>query len=141
MKTITRILLALGFSCVLNSAFADIVVIVSQKNPTQAISQDDVDKIFLGKLKLFPDGSSAIPLDMPANSREKKAFYESAIGKDDSQLRAYWSRIIFTGSGQPPKTVTSEADMLKLVAENPNTIGYIDKSQVNGSVKVVWQAP
>ena len=33
--------------------------------------------------------------------------------------------------------IASEDEMLKLVATNPNTIGFIDESKVDGQVKVV----
>lgn len=141
MKNLTAILICAYFLFHASISSAEWVVIVSKSNPTQAVSQADVEKIFLGKLKLFPDGSSAIPLDMPEKSGEKIAFYQQAVGKTESQLRAYWSRIIFTGGGAPPKAVESATDMLKLVAENPNTIGYIDKSLVDDTVRVVWKMP
>lgn len=141
LKSVTAILIGLGALLVMGTVNAEMVVIVSDKNPTASVSQADVEKIFLGKMKLFPDGSSAIPLDLPEKSLEKNNFYEKAMSKTDSQLRAYWSRIIFTGAGAPPKAVESPADMVKLVAENPNTIGYVDKSLVAPGVKVVWQVP
>ena len=52
----------------------------------------------------------------------------------DPKVRA----IIFTGKGQPPKEVPNTAEVKKLVSGNPNTIGYIEKSAVDSSVKVVW---
>ena len=141
MKNLTAILMGVYILFHASLCNAEWVVIVSKTNPTEAMTQADVEKIFLGKLKLFPDGSSAIPLDMPDKSAEKITFYEQAVGKTESQLRAYWSRVIFTGSGAPPKAVASSADMLKLVAENPNTIGYVDKALINETVRVVWATP
>jgi ABC-type phosphate transport system substrate-binding protein len=45
--------------------------------------------------------------------------------------------LIFTGKGTPPKQSGSDADVKALIAKNPNMIGYIDASAVDGSVKVV----
>ena len=53
------------------------------------------------------------------------------------QLKAYWAKLVFTGQGTPPKEVDNDAAVLKLVAENPNIIGYIDAAAVNSSVRVV----
>ncbi len=48
--------------------------------------------------------------------------------------------IIFTSRGQPPKEVTSGAQMKQRIAEDPRAIGYIDQSLVDDSVRVVlWQ--
>ena len=44
---------------------------------------------------------------------------------------------MFAGGAVPPQEVNGDLDVLKLVAENPKAIGYIDDVAVNGSVKVL----
>jgi ABC-type phosphate transport system substrate-binding protein len=45
---------------------------------------------------------------------------------------------VFSGKATPPKELlSSSADVKKFVAANPDAIGYIEKSAVDGSVKVV----
>ncbi|MNP49690.1 hypothetical protein D3C76_1438950 [compost metagenome] len=61
--------------------------------------------------------------------------------KSASQLKAHWSKIIFTGRGQPPQAVSSSAEVKKRVAENPGTIGYIDAREVDGSVRALPLGP
>ena len=122
----------------LNIAHADVVVVVSKDNPVSELTQQQVERIFLGKLMQFPDGRSAIPLDMPHNAPVRDDFYERTTGKTDGQVRSYWSRLIFTGGGVPPKMAMSSADMLRLVADNPNTVGYVAAGEINDAVKVVW---
>lgn len=56
-------------------------------------------------------------------------------------MKALWTRLIFTGKAKPPKEVASDADLKKAVAADPKAIGYIKKSEVDGSVKVVFSAP
>ncbi|MEC5218006.1 ABC-type phosphate transport system substrate-binding protein [Actimicrobium sp. GrIS 1.19] len=64
-------------------------------------------------------------------------FYQKATGKTGVQVKAFWSKQIFSGKGQPPKEVGDSAAVKGLVANNPNLIGYIDKSALDGSVKQV----
>lgn len=118
-------------------AFADTSVIVSANNPNSTLDQTAVSKIFLGKAKRFPDGSQALPVDQDEGSAVREAFNSSVLGKSDSQLKSYWSRLIFTGKGTPPKPSGDDAAVKDLVAKNPNIIGYIDSSAVDASVKVV----
>ncbi|MGK0474461.1 MAG: ABC-type phosphate transport system substrate-binding protein [Oleispira sp.] len=118
-------------------AFAETSVIVSSSNPNSAMDQMTVSKIFLGKAKSFPDGSQALPVDQDEGSKTREAFNTSILGKSDSQLKSYWSRLIFTGKGTPPKQSGTDAEIRSLVANNPNIIGYIDSSAVDGTVKVV----
>ncbi|MFT6189502.1 MAG: ABC-type phosphate transport system substrate-binding protein [Oleispira sp.] len=118
-------------------AFADTSVIVSASNPNSTMDENTVSKIFLGKSKSFPDGSQALPVDQDEGSAVRESFNTTVLGKSDSQLKSYWSRLIFTGKGTPPKQSGTDADIKSLVANNPNIIGYIDSSAVDGTVKVV----
>ena len=59
------------------------------------------------------------------------------LEKNDSQLRAYWSRVVFTGIGKPPSEHGGDVEIRKLVADNPNVIGYIDKNKLDDSVHAV----
>jgi ABC-type phosphate transport system substrate-binding protein len=117
--------------------FAETSVIVSNSNLNSAMDQATVSRIFLGKAKSFPNGSQALPVDQDEGSKTREAFNTSILGKSDSQLKSYWSRLIFTGKGTPPKQSGTVAEIKTLVADNPNIIGYIDSSAVDGTVKVV----
>lgn len=121
---------------ILSSLYAEVAVIVHKDNANNAISKNEVSRLYLGKLKKFPNGLDAIPIDLAAGDSRKK-FYSKVVKKNDAQLRAYWSRIIFTGKGQPPRQEQSEESIINLVSSNPNLIGYVDKSKVNDSVKVL----
>jgi ABC-type phosphate transport system substrate-binding protein len=134
---ITRFSLCL---CVLlgANAYAEVAVIVSANNPNASIDADTLSRIFLGKASNFPDGNQAIPVDQTEGATARESFNEKVLGKNSSQLKAYWSRLIFTGKGTPPKESGSDADVKALVANNPNLIGYIDSSAVDGSVKVLY---
>jgi ABC-type phosphate transport system substrate-binding protein len=118
-------------------ASAEISVIVSNNNPNAAIDQATVGKIFLGKTKSFPDGTQAVPIDQDDGAAARNTFNSTVLGKSSSQLKSYWSRLIFTGKGTPPKQSGNDASVKKLVADNPNIIGYVDSSVVDDTVKVV----
>lgn len=120
----------------LSSLYAEVAVIVHKDNANDAISKNEVSRLYLGKLKKFPNGSDAIPIDLQSGDA-RKHFYAKVVRKNDAQLRAYWSRIIFTGKGQPPRQESSEDSVMNLVSSNPNLIGYVDKSKVNDTVKVL----
>lgn len=121
------------------SAFstAEIAVIVSTNNPNGDMDKTTVSKIFLGKAKSFPDGTQAVPVDQNEGSAVRDTFNSTLLGKSASQLKSYWSRLIFTGKGTPPKQSGDDAAIKALVANNPNIIGYVDAGVVDSSVKVV----
>ena len=111
-------------------AFADVVVVVNAAN-SEAVSKDQIANVYLGKSTAF------IPVDQPDGSAIRGEFYKKVADKDASQAKALWSKLVFTGKATPPKEVGSSADVKKAVAANPKAIGYIEKSAVDASVKVV----
>lgn len=116
---------------------AEIVVIVSAKSQVMSLSASQVADIFLGKVSRFPDGNQAIAIDQPEESAARELFYSQFTGKSAAQVRSHWSKIIFTGRGQPPRQVLSSAEAKRLVVENPNAIAYIESRLVDASVRVV----
>lgn len=124
-KTIAVLALSLGLSSL---AFADIVVIAHPS--AGALTQDQVADIYLGK------SNASTPIDQPESAAIRADFYKKATGRDAAQVKATWSRIVFTGKGQPPKEVADAAAVKKAVAADPKAIGYIEKSAVDGTVKV-----
>lgn len=137
MKILKTSLSALLFSLAASTSFAETSVIVSANNPNATIDQNHISKIFLGKTKKFPDGTQALPVDQDEGSSVRDEFNKTVLGKSDSQLKSYWSRLIFTGKGTPPSQSGNDAAVKGLVANNPNLIGYIDSASVDSSVKVV----
>jgi len=131
-------LFVLGALCALPAFCADVVVVVSAKSPVSTLTADQVSQLFLGKLANFPGGGVAIPIDQAESSAIRDEFYTKVTSKTAAQIKAYWSKLIFTGKGQPPKEVKSSADVKRLVSANPNVIGYIDRAAVDATVKIVW---
>lgn len=106
----------------------DIVVIV---NPAaKPVSKAQVADIYLGR------SAELTPIDQTVGSSIYVQFYQKATGRDAAQVKAIWSRILFTGRGQPPKQLPDSAAVKKSVAANPNAVGYIEKSAVDATVKV-----
>lgn len=116
----------------------EISVVMSSKNPVIKLSAEQVSNIFLGKHLMLPDGKSLVPLDQPGGSPVREMFYDKVTNKSDKQLKAYWAKLVFTGSGEPPKEISSAQEVKKLVANNPNTISYMSKSDVDSSLNVLF---
>ncbi len=121
----------------LAEAQADVAVIVNPANKVSKMSANDIKRIYLGKAKTFPQGSSAVAVDLK-DSSAKNLFYKKVVKKSPTQLKAYWSKLIFTGKGTPPTVKNRDEDVIKWVAENREAIAYVDASSVNSSVKVIY---
>lgn len=129
--------IALFLSLSTATAAADIVAIVAATSSQTVLSKNEVMDIFLGKTTRFPDGKPAQPIDQIEGSPARDEFYRTFAGKSPAQIKAYWSKIIFTGRGQPPPEVSRSTDLKKRIVEHPGAIGYIEQRNVDDSVKVV----
>ena len=127
----------LGVTLLQGAAASDLVVIVSSKSPVTTLRQEQVADIFLGQIANFPGGLEAIALDQSIGSPERDEFYTKVTSKTRPLVKAYWTKMIFTGRGQPPKVIGGSAAVRKMVADNPSLIGYIDRSALDASVKTV----
>lgn len=124
-KTIASLVLCLG----LPAAQAGIVVI---GNPSAApMSKAQVEDIFLGK------NLNATPIDQAEGAAIRDQFYSKATGRDAAQIKATWSRIAFSGKGQPPKAMPDASAVKKAVAADPKAVGYIDSAAIDATVKVL----
>ena len=137
MNKTQQVLVALLLSMLSVLASAETAVIVASGNGNGSMDSATISKIFLGKSKSFPDGTQAIPVDQADGNPTRETFNDKVLGKSGSQLKSYWSRLIFTGKGTPPKQHANDAAVKAAIAANPAMIGYIDASAVDGSVKVV----
>ncbi|CUI04040.1 phosphate ABC transporter substrate-binding protein [Massilia antarctica] len=121
----------------LHAAGSDLVVIVSAKSPVASMRADQVADIFLGQAGTFPDGAEAVALDQRIGTGLRDEFYARVTAKTPALLKAYWTKMIFTGRGQPPQEAPDSATVRRMVADNPALIGYIDKAALDHSVKAV----
>jgi ABC-type phosphate transport system substrate-binding protein len=118
-------------------ASAELVVVVSARSAAQTLSADQVAAIFLGQAGRLPDGAEVMALDQRVGSNERNQFYQQVAGKTPALLKAHWSKMLFTGRGQPPREAPDSSAVRRMVADNPALIGYIDRSALDGSVRPV----
>lgn len=134
MRTIKTVLLLV--TLLSGGAVADIAVVVNPAN-SNAVSADDLNRLFLGRASSFADGSKATPLNMAEGTPARDEFDSKVLSRSAAQLKAYWSKLVFTGKGTPPKELADDAAIKAAVAADSSAIGYISSSSVDASVKVV----
>ncbi|CCQ10929.1 ABC-type phosphate transport system, periplasmic component [Pseudoalteromonas luteoviolacea B = ATCC 29581] len=118
------------------SAFAGIAVVVHPSNNSE-LDAAAINRIFTGKEKAFSNGNKVIPISQDSATGATGEFNEKVLNKTAAQLKAYWSKLVFTGKGTPPKEVMNDQEVMQLISSNPDTIGYVSSGAVDGSVKVV----
>lgn len=116
-------------------ACAELVVVINPQNPATRMFPSQVAQFFLGGSVLFT------PVEQAESAPIRAEFYKKVLEKEPAQVQAIWSKIVFTGKGKPPREYKSTAEIKKAIHENVNAIGYIEKSAVDDTVKVVATIP
>ena len=130
-STIGMLLVAAGMYAAAAPAFAEIAVIVNPKNPATRMFSEQASQFFIGKSSLFT------PVEYNEGVAIRTQFYAKVLQKEPAQVKALWSKLVFTGKGTAPKEYATAAEVKKAVAADVNAIGYIDKSAVDDTVKVI----
>lgn len=106
------------------------LVVIGHPSAT-ALNAEQVTDLYLGR------NQSGSLIDLPEANPLRSEFYKKATGKEPGQVKALWARLAFTGKAQPPREQPDAAAVKKVVAADPKAVGYIDKSAVDGTVKVL----
>ncbi|MDB2373012.1 hypothetical protein N9W11_00460 [Psychrosphaera haliotis] len=116
-----------------------LVVVTNIKAPVESLSKEELIDLFMGRYVAFPGGASAKPLDVSDGSGAKEVFYRQLLGLSLGRINSYWSRLRFTGKAQPPQQIKDFNDVKEAIKTDNEVITYIYQSQVNESMKVVYQ--
>ena len=137
-RPLGRGLLVTACLALLAPAWADTVVVVSASSPVTALSAEQVSDLFLGKAGRFPDGAGPVQTyDLGEGSVARELFYRRISGRDPAQMTAYRARMMFTGRGQPPIELDHDDQVRRAVARNPLALGYLERTAVDTSLRVV----
>jgi hypothetical protein len=141
--SIRRLLLSCLISWLLalsvGQARAELVVVVNVRSGVAAMTRNEVVNIFFGRSRQFFNGLEAQPVDMLDSHPDRARFYNALLGKDLSEVNAYWSRQVFSGRAQPPVKVGSSDEVIKWLVTHPGGIGFIDVSRADARVRVVLE--
>jgi ABC-type phosphate transport system substrate-binding protein len=144
MSKMKLILLAAAMVCatgMTGTAQAALAIIAHPSNPASGITADDAERIFLGKTGEMGNGRRVTPVDQSIGSGSRAKFLLKVLHKNEDELTAYWSKLMFSGKGQPPRDLGDDAAVKAFVAGNPDAIGYVDGKFVDGTVKVLLIIP
>jgi ABC-type phosphate transport system substrate-binding protein len=117
--------------------FADDIVMIVNRDNMNVVDAAFVQRVYVGTIKGWPDGTKVMVLDQPEGSDAREAFCATVLKKSVNNVKAIWSQNIFTGKALPPKISTPDLAIKQAVASNIGAIGYIHVSQLDATVKVL----
>jgi ABC-type phosphate transport system substrate-binding protein len=111
----------------------EIVLVVNPQIKNQYISQSTARTIFGMRLSNWKDNPIKVFV-LPDDDPIHNIFSKQVLGMFPHQLRWAWDRQVFSGTGRAPIMVNTEEEMRQRIASTPGAIGYLRRSQVDGSV-------
>ena len=118
-------------------ASAELVIIVNKDNPANNIPMSKLKQVYTGDLKLWDNSKKVVPVDLSEKDPMAIKFVTTVLGVDMDTKRAYWIKKVFSGAGTPPHVEKDEKSVVKFVATEAGAIGYVQKENVDNSVKVI----
>lgn len=114
------------------------VVVIGNANIEQKLELKDVKKIFLNK-KTDINGNALTVFDLKEGDKSRIEFYNLIIGQSEEEIKTYRTGLIFSGKGTPTKEVSDAKSLKSAISSTQGAIGYIDESQVDSSVKILFK--
>jgi ABC-type phosphate transport system substrate-binding protein len=129
--------LVLLLLCIACRANADWLVVVGAESPIDKLSAKQVADIFLARTRSLDAVGRVTPLQL--GDDERYDFYQRISSKTPAQINSYWTALIFTGKGKPPKVLRDRGQWLDTLSHDPGAISFLDAGQLNPALKVVYR--
>ena len=137
MMTIRAYLFFIAFSAINTSCLADIAVVVSPDAHIKNLSKQEITELFFKIRSSTANDVKLTPTDHH-NHALKERFYNVCCNRNPLQVKAYWSRLVFSGRARPPEVLPSEKAISDYLKENPLALVYLDAKDVLPSMNVVY---
>jgi ABC-type phosphate transport system substrate-binding protein len=112
-------------------------VVVHPSFSESTISRNVLRAIFGMRMRTWEDGTPITVFVLDDRSPLHSSFSKTQLNVFSHQLRQAWDRLVFSGTGQAPVTVSSEEEMRSRVASTPGAIGYLPRELVDESVRLL----
>ena len=113
-----------------------IAVVVGQKSAVTQVSTDDLRELYLRRRRLWPDGSRAVPINLPPGNPVRERCSRTVLGRSTQELVTYWNARYFEGI-MPPTVLSSPSAVRAYLAVEPAAIGYLPLSEVDDTCRTL----
>lgn len=114
-----------------------VALIVHPDVDTRTLTRDNARAIFAMRQRTWPDGQAVRVFVLPGSHAVHGRFTKEHLAVYPHQLQLAWDRMVFSGTGQAPNRVSSQAEMLERIATTPGALGYLEREYLDDRVQVI----
>lgn len=133
---ILKLFFLLAFT--MTSQAEELAIVVNKDTDVGKVTLAQITALFLQQSKRIND-HYLTPVDLNQQSEVRNHFYNRLANKTPLQMKAYWSRLVFTGKGEPPMEFENSSEVLVTVGAEQGYIGYMKASEVDDSVRILYK--
>ncbi len=138
--TISLMFLLLSF-VICAQVFAQPCVVVANANKMiNSLTANDVERIFLGKMKRWPDGR-VVNVVYNDEKMVQTAFSEQYLHRSWRQVSTYWRKKLYSGRSMLPAFVSGHEQVKEYLMSHPDAISYLNSDELDLRVKMIKVKP
>jgi TonB family protein len=130
------VIAAHGFWFPLQIHATDVKVVANSSVKADAISADDLKRIYLEEKNSLGDGTHVEPV-LKRSGAVHDAFLKEFLDINDEALQTYYRTLVFTGRGSMPRIFGSDAEIVAYIARTKGAIGYLGVETNTKGVKTL----
>ncbi len=114
----------------------EVAVIAHLEVPADTIQPQRLLDFYSLDIRNWGGDVPVVVFDLRINGPIRDAFYEY-LGKSSARMKSTWLKKMLSGEADPPEALKDEQEMVRRVATTEGAIGYVSRSAVTDSVKVL----
>ena len=131
------LLISLFFAIAETKAESSYQIVTHPDVNEASISKNYLRAIFSMRLRTWPNGLIIKVFVLPDDNPLHHSFSKEQLSLFPYQLLQSWDRLVFSGTGQAPTTVSSNEEMHAKIKNTPGAIGYIETSYIDDEIHVL----
>ncbi len=112
-------------------------IIVNASVPERPYTVNDLRAIFAMQRPTWSNGERIHVFVFADDAPIHREFTKTRLNMFPHQFRRIWDRLLFSGTGQPPRQVSSPDEMIEKISTTPNSIGYAGSAPENDSIRTI----
>lgn len=127
------VLAAVGALLLSVAVSAELAIVVNRDGELKKLSKSHIKRIYLGRLPKLGT-IKIVPINLPLQSEEGKAFLKEYVGMSPTAYKEYWVTKQIKGEGTAPMVQRTSDNVKAMISQIPGAVGYVPVGDVDDSV-------